>query len=118
MSESGELIIYQAEDGHTRVTCRVAEGTLWLNQAEIASLFETTTQNITTHISSIYEESEQPEQATCKDYLQIRQVRRIKYLLREVDERSTTGREPLLFVENPSFRQFVTQVVQRAAGGA
>ena len=72
MSESGELIIYQAEDGHTRVTCRVAEGTLWLNQAEIASLFETTTQNITTHISSIYEEVEQSEPATCKDYLQVR----------------------------------------------
>ena len=72
MSDTGELLVYQAEDGSTRVTCRVAEGTVWLNQAEMAHLFETTTQNITTHISSIYEESEQAEQATCKDYLQVR----------------------------------------------
>ena len=38
MSDTGELLVYQSEDGSTRVTCRVAEGTVWLNQAEMAHL--------------------------------------------------------------------------------
>lgn len=69
----GELLLYQAEDGQTRVQCRFEEGTLWLTQAQIAELFQTTPQNVTIHLKTIYAEGELTEAATCKAYLQVRQ---------------------------------------------
>lgn len=79
---TGELILYQTEDGRTRVECRFADETLWLSQALMAELFQTTPQNITLHLRSLYEEGEIEEGATCKEYLQVRaegsrQVRRM-----------------------------------------
>lgn len=70
---NGELILYRTEDGRTDVHLRAAHGTVWLTQAEMADLFDTTPQNITQHIRAVYEEGEIDEEATCKDYLQVRQ---------------------------------------------
>ena len=66
------LILYQTEDGRTRVQCRFENETLWLTQAQIAELFETTPQNVTLHLKGIFAEGELVEAATCKDYLQVR----------------------------------------------
>lgn len=81
---SGEFLVYQTEDGRTRVACRFAEGTVWLTQAALAGLFQTTPQNITLHIAAVYEEKELREEATCKDYLQVRQEgsRQVRRLLK------------------------------------
>ncbi len=68
-----ELILYQTEDGQTRIQCRFDDDTLWLTQAQIAELFQTTPQNVTLHLKAIYAEAELQESATCKDYLQVRQ---------------------------------------------
>lgn len=78
---TGELILYETEDGRTRVECRLADETLWLSQALMAELFQTTPQNITLHLKALYEEGEIDERTTCKEYLQVRdegarQVRR------------------------------------------
>lgn len=69
---NGEIIIYQTEDGLAKIQLRAIEGTVWLTQAEIAELFQTSPQNITLHFKSIYEEGELRQEATCKDYLQVR----------------------------------------------
>lgn len=69
----GELLLYQTEDGRTRIECRFENETLWLTQAHMADLFQTTPQNITLHLKAIYAEGEQNEEATCKPYLQVRQ---------------------------------------------
>jgi hypothetical protein len=69
----GELLLYQTEDGRTRIECRFEHETLWLTQAQMADLFQTTPQNITLHLKAIYAEGEQSEAATCKSYLQVRQ---------------------------------------------
>ncbi len=69
----GEILLYQTEDGRTRIECRFEDETLWLTQAQMAELFQTTPQNITLHLKAIYAEGEQPEEATCKSYLQVRQ---------------------------------------------
>jgi len=70
---SGELLLYQTDDGRTRVECRFADETLWLSQALMAELFQTTPQNVTLHLRALYQESEiDGEAATCKDYLQVR----------------------------------------------
>jgi len=69
---NSEIILYQTEDGRTRIQCRFENETLWLTQAQIAELFETTPQNVTLHLKAIFAEGELVEAATCKDYLQVR----------------------------------------------
>ena len=63
-----EIILYQTEDGRTRIQCRFENETLWLTQALIAELFQTTAQNVTLHLKAIFAEGELSEAATCKDY--------------------------------------------------
>ncbi len=67
-----DLILYTTDDGVTTLQLRAEDGTVWLTQAEMAELFQTSPQNITLHIKSIYEEGELHQQATCKEYLQVR----------------------------------------------
>ncbi|MBE7495156.1 MAG: virulence RhuM family protein [Verrucomicrobiaceae bacterium] len=66
------LILYQTEDGRTRIQCRFEAETLWLTQAQMAELFQVTPQNVTLHLKAIFAEGELVEEATCKDYLQVR----------------------------------------------
>ncbi len=78
----GEVLLYQTEDGRTRIECRFEMDTLWLTQALMAELFQTTPQNITLHIKAIYDEQGADEAATCKEFLQVRlegarEVRRV-----------------------------------------
>jgi hypothetical protein len=68
----GELLLYQTEDGRTRIECRFEGETVWLTQAMMAELFQTTPQNITQHLREIYAEGELDEVATCKANLQVR----------------------------------------------
>jgi len=69
---SGEIILYQRGDGPA-IDVRLDGDTVWLTQAQIAELFQTTPQNITLHLKAIFAEGELIEVATCKDYLQVRQ---------------------------------------------
>jgi len=71
--EFGELLIYETEDGRSRVECRFAQESIWMTQALIAELFQTTPQNITLHLKAVYEEGEIREEATCKESLQVQQ---------------------------------------------
>ena len=79
-SNLGEFLLYQTDDGTTRVQVRIEGNTVWLSQRDMADLFQTTPQNVTIHIGMIYEEGELVEAATCKDCLQVRR-RGTKYRL-------------------------------------
>ncbi|MEI8122215.1 MAG: virulence RhuM family protein [bacterium] len=83
-SAGDEFIFYQTEDGRTRLEVRFEADTVWLSQAQMAELFQTTPQNITLHIRAIYAEGELIESATCKDCLQVRQegVRQVERSLK------------------------------------
>lgn len=70
---SGEFLLYQAPDGTARIQVRLEERTVWLTQQQLAELYESTPQNITQHIRSIYADGELAEEATCKPYLQVRE---------------------------------------------
>jgi hypothetical protein len=56
-----------------KLQVRLDGQTVWLTQAQMAELYQTTPQNITLHLQSIYDDQELPEDATCKEYLQVRQ---------------------------------------------
>jgi hypothetical protein len=66
------IILYQTEDGRTRIQCRFDGETLWLTQAQIADLFQSSIPNININIKAIYAESELAEPATIKPYLMVR----------------------------------------------
>lgn len=66
------LVLFQSEDRQTRIEVRLDGGTVWLTQAQIAELFQTTPQNITIHLAALYAEGELTREATCKPYLQVR----------------------------------------------
>lgn len=55
---SGEFLLYQTEDGQTRVECRFANESLWLSQAGMAELFQSSKQNIAKHLKAIFTEGE------------------------------------------------------------
>ncbi len=67
------IVFYQTEDGRSRIEVRLAENTVWLTQRLMAELFQTTPQNITMHLRSIYAHGELSEAPTCKEYLQVQQ---------------------------------------------
>lgn len=68
----GEIVIYQAEDGLTKVECRFVDDTVWLTQQQMAELFHTSRSNIVEHIGHIYEEGELDEVSTCRKFRQVR----------------------------------------------
>jgi hypothetical protein len=57
-SVPGEFLLYETEDGRTRVECRFVDDTLWLSQAGLAGLFQTSKQNIAKHFKAIFAEGE------------------------------------------------------------
>lgn len=76
-----EFLLYETEDGRTRVECRFVDDSLWLPQALMAELFQTSKQNISLHVKNVLAEGELQAAATVKDYLTVqtegtRQVRR------------------------------------------
>jgi hypothetical protein len=86
MSDSPQfqLILYRTPDGQTRIQCRFENENVWLTQALMAELFQTTPQNITLLLRAIYAEGELQESATCRECLQVRSEggRRIQRSLR------------------------------------
>jgi hypothetical protein len=67
------FILYNEGDNGPRLLVRLEDETVWLTQAQMAELFQTTPQNITQHIRSVYAEGELDRDPTCKDFLQVRQ---------------------------------------------
>ncbi len=70
IGNSSEIVIYQPDDT-IRLEVRMDDETVWLTQAQMAWLFDTTPQNITIHIHNLYKEEELTKSATCKDFLQV-----------------------------------------------
>jgi hypothetical protein len=71
MEEKTEILLYQTADGQTKVEVRLESETVWLTQAQMVELFQTTKQNISLHIKNIYKEGELREVSTVKEYLTV-----------------------------------------------
>jgi len=68
MSAKSEIIIYQTQDGKTKIDCRLDGDTLWLTQAQIAELYGRDRTVITKHIRNIYAEGELQESSVCANF--------------------------------------------------
>lgn len=69
---TGEFLLYETEDGKTRVECRFAEESLWLTQALMADLFQVTVPTINEHLKTIFAEGELLAEATIRKFLIVR----------------------------------------------
>ena len=68
----GNIVIYQTEDGDTKIDVRFVDETVWLTQQQMADLFQSSRTNIVEHIQHIYEERELDEASTCRKFRQVR----------------------------------------------
>src|SRR5574344_965057 len=84
MKESNEIMIYQDENGVTKVNVRFSDEDVWLTQTQFAEIYDTTQENISMHIKNIYNDKELDENRTYKKFLLVRQegTRQVK---REID---------------------------------
>jgi hypothetical protein len=64
-----EVILYQTEDGKSRLQVRFSGETVWLTQNQMAELFQTTKQNVSLHIKNIFVEKELSEKSVVKEFL-------------------------------------------------
>jgi hypothetical protein len=67
---NSQIIIYQTEDGQTKLDVRLENETIWLTQKMMAKLFQTSSQN-SACLKNVYEEGELEEVSTCKEILQV-----------------------------------------------
>ena len=65
----GEIILYQTADGKTSIDVKLENETVWLTQAQMAMLFETTKQNISLHVNNVFKEGELEKEVVVKDSL-------------------------------------------------
>ena len=72
MNNYGEIIIYQTEDGLTKLDVRMEDETVWLTQQQMAELFQTSRTNVVDHIKNVYKEGELDENSTCRKFRQVR----------------------------------------------
>ena len=70
---TGEVLIYRTADGETRLDVRLENDSVWLTQAQMVELFNSTKQNVSRHISNVFKEGELERAATVKEYLTVRQ---------------------------------------------
>src|SRR5665647_751174 len=67
--DKAEIVFYQLDNESAKLEVRFEDETVWLTQAQMSDLFQTTRNNITLHVSNIFKERELEENSVCKDSL-------------------------------------------------
>ncbi|OGS99016.1 MAG: cytochrome C biogenesis protein CycH [Gallionellales bacterium RIFCSPLOWO2_02_60_31] len=84
---TGQIAIYQTDDGQTRIDVRFEQDSVWLTQRQMSEVFDTTPENILMHLKNIFRDAELDESATTKDFLvvQTEGKRRVERNLKHYD---------------------------------
>ncbi|MBQ9560358.1 MAG: virulence protein RhuM/Fic/DOC family protein [Bacteroidaceae bacterium] len=83
--EESKIVIYQTDDGRTQIDVRLESDTVWLTQAQMVELFQTTKQNVSLHVGNVFKEGELEQESTVKEYLTVQKegqrevARKVKY---------------------------------------
>ena len=73
MEDNNQIIIYQSEDGETRIEVKFTGETVWLSQQQMDDLYQSSRSNVVEHIKHIYEDGELDENSTCRKFRQVQQ---------------------------------------------
>ena len=86
-----QIQLFTSADGQAQLQVALEHGTVWLSQAQMGQLFDTTPENVLMHLKNIFNDEELVEQATTKDFLVVRQegVRQVR---RRIKHYSLDGR--------------------------
>jgi hypothetical protein len=71
-SDESELVLYQTDDGITRIHVRLVEGTVWLTQRQLADLYQVSVPTVSEHLHNIFEEEELAPKATIRKFRIVR----------------------------------------------
>ncbi len=83
--EKSKIVIYQTADGRTQIDVRLESDTVWLTQAQMVELFQTTKQNVSLHVGNVFKEGELKQESTVKECLTVQKegqrevARKVKY---------------------------------------
>lgn len=64
----GQFVLYQTEDGESRIECQLVDSTIWLSQAQIGELFQRAKQTVSEHLQNIFAECEMDEAAVVRNF--------------------------------------------------
>ena len=67
-NENGNILIYQSEDGKTHIDVRIEQETVWLTQAQLCELYQSSKSNVSEHIKHIFEDGELEENAVVRKF--------------------------------------------------
>lgn len=67
-NNQGEIVIYQTDDGDTKIDIRFVDETVWLTQAQLCELYKTSKSNVSEHIKNIFEEGELEENSVVRKF--------------------------------------------------
>ena len=73
MNKENKLILYKDEEGRVSVNTRFADEDVWLTQEQLATIYQTTQENVSMHITNIYTDKELDKEGTYKKFLLVRQ---------------------------------------------
>ena len=73
MDKENKLILYKDEEGRVSVNTRFADEDVWLTQEQLATIYQTTQENVSMHITNIYTDNELDKEGTYKKFLLVRQ---------------------------------------------
>lgn len=111
MEERGEIIMYQP-DSEVKLEVRLEDETVWLTQAQMAMLFQTTRNNITLHIGNIFKEKELERLSVCKDsLLTASDGKRYRTILYNLDVIISVGYR-VKSIRGTQFRQWANKVLK------
>ena len=68
-----EIVLYQTDDGQTQIDVRMVDETVWLSQAQMVELFQSSKANISEHVANVFAEGELGEESTVRDFRTVRQ---------------------------------------------
>ena len=71
MDKENKLILYKDEEGRVSVNTRFADEDVWLTQEQLATIYQTTQENVSMHITNIYKDNELDKEGTYKKFLLI-----------------------------------------------
>ena len=67
-NNQGEIVIYQTNDDNTKIDVQFVDETVWLSQAQLCELYQTSKSNVSEHIKNIFEEGELEENSTVRKF--------------------------------------------------
>ena len=96
MDNRGNIVIYQTKDGKTSIDVKLENETVWLNQAQMAELFQTDRTSIVKHVNNIYKSEELVKDSTCAKIAHV-QIEDISHCFSCSDAASLTLIEAIFF---------------------